>query len=157
MKPSSDDVMKLVQVAQLHTNTHNIAIGDKDDLSVTIRLLLNENKRLIFLNQINAASDAQKYDSYIDKIYATTNVNNILTALGRMQSHPPKNETYTVLQLQGTATADLTACSTSILDAISLCSSDAMSPLMSTKAILITRPIPGLRIMCQRNFRLTAC
>jgi len=133
MKPSSDDVMKLVQVAQLHTNTRNIAIGDKDDLSVTIRLLLNENKRLIFLNQINAASDAQKYDSYIDKIYATTNVNNILTALSRMQSHPPKNEVYTVLQLQGTATADLMACSTSILDAISPCSSDAMSPLMSTK------------------------
>ena len=40
MKPSSDDVMKLVQVAQLQTNTRNIAIGDKDDLSVTIRFLL---------------------------------------------------------------------------------------------------------------------
>jgi len=51
-----------------------------------------------------------------------------------MPSHPLNGKVYTVLQLQGTATANTGACSTSILDTISLESSDAMSPLMSTKA-----------------------
>ncbi len=128
----------------LNTNTRNIAIGGKDNLSVTIRLLLNENKRLIFLNQIDADSDALKYDSYNDEIYATIDVNDILTALDRMQCCPPKDDTYTVLQLQGTATADIKAFSTSILDAVSLGSSDAMSPLMSTKAAFDNSTYPWL-------------
>lgn len=134
MKPSIDDLIGLVSAAQSDTNTLNIAIGDKTDLSVIIRQLLDKNKRLIFLNQIEANSDAQKCDSYNESLYATTDVMNILTALDKMPSHPLNGEVYTVLQLQGTPTADTGACSTSILDAISLGSSDAMSPLMSTKA-----------------------
>jgi predicted phosphodiesterase len=153
MKPSSDDLMGLVSAAQSYTNTPNITIGDKTDLSVIIRQLLDENKRLIFLNQIEASSDARKYDSYDgnrDK-YATTNVDNILNALNQMQYLPPEDKThpedktyYTVLQLQGTATADLIACSTSILDAIGPFSSDAMSPLMSTKAAFDYSTYPWL-------------
>jgi hypothetical protein len=135
MKPSVNALKAIVTAAQLKTNTSDIAIGSKDDLNVKIGVLLNENKRLIFLNQVGAASDAQKYDSYNEHIYATIHVKNILSALNRMQPRPPKGEAYTVLQLQGTPTADLMACSTSILDATSLGSSDAMSPLMSTKAL----------------------
>jgi hypothetical protein len=144
MKPGIDDIMKQVQSAQLNTNTLNIAIGDKADLSVPIRLLLGENKRLIFLNQINSAADAQKYDSYTESFYATTDVNRILAALDRMQSDPPNSETYIVLQLQGTSTADPVVCSTSISDAISPGSSDAMSPLMSTKAIFDNSTYPWI-------------
>jgi hypothetical protein len=144
MKPSIEDLMKLVQNAQLNTNTRNIAIGGKDNLSVTIRLLLNENKRLISLNQIDADFDALKYDSYNDEVYATIDVNDVLTALDRMQWCPPNDYTYTVLQLQGTANADIKACSTSIFDAVSLGSSDAMSPLMSTKAAFDNSTYPWL-------------
>jgi len=126
--------MGLVSAAQSDTNTLNIAIGDQTDLSVIIRQLLDEKKRLIFLNQIEANSDAQKCDSYNKSLYATTDVTNILTALDQMPSHPPTDKFYTLLQLQGTATTNTGACSTSILDAISLVSSDAMSPLMSNKA-----------------------
>jgi hypothetical protein len=151
MKPSIDDLMKLVRNVQLNTITRNTAIGGKDDLSVPIKLLLNENRRLIFLNQINAVSDARKYDSYNDS-YATTDVNKILTALNGMQRHPPKDDAYTVLQLQGTATADLTVCSTSILDVISPGSSDAMSPLMSTKAIFDNSTYPWLANNVPRKF-----
>lgn len=138
MKPNADYLMRLVSDAQLATNTLNIAIGNKTDLSVMIKQLLDENKRLIFLNQIEANSnthkyEACKYDSYNDN-YATTNVNKILTVLNQMRFYPPEGQDYTVLQLQGTATADVIACSTSILDAIGPFSSDAMSPLMSTKA-----------------------
>ena len=152
MKPGNADLMALVLAAQLNTNTRDISIGSKDDLNVKIRLLLNENKRLIFLNQVNAASDAQKYDSYDERIYATIRVKNILSALDRMQSHPPKGEAYTVLQLQGTPTADLMACSTSILDATSLGSSDAMSPLMSTKAIFDNSIYPWLANNVPKKF-----
>jgi hypothetical protein len=134
MKPSIYDLRELVSAAQLDTDTLNIAIGDQTDLSVIIRQLLDEKKRLIFLNQVEANSDAHKCDSYNESLYATTDVTNILTALAQMPSHPPNDKVYTVLQLQGTATSDKDACSTSILDAISLGGSDAMSPLMSTKA-----------------------
>lgn len=138
MKPNADYLMRLVSDAQSATNTLNISIGNKTDLSVMIKQLLNENKRLIFLNQIEANSnthkyEACKYDSYNDN-YATTNVKKILTVLNQMRFYPPEGQDYTVLQLQGTATADVIACSTSVLDAIGPFSSDAMSPLMSTKA-----------------------
>jgi hypothetical protein len=144
MKPNIEDLVKLVQNAQLDTNTRNIAIGGKENLNETIRLLLNESKRLIFLNQIDVDSDALKYDSYNDEIYATIDVNDILTALDRMQWCQPKDDTYTVLQLQGTASADIKACSTSILDAMSLGSSDAMSLLMSNKAAFDNSTYPWL-------------
>jgi hypothetical protein len=144
MKPVIDDLMTLVLAAQFNTDTCDLAIGSKEDLNVKIRSLLNENKRLIFLNQVDAASDAQKYDSYDERTYATIHVKNILAALDRMQSHPPEGEAYTVLQLQSTSTADLMACSTSILDATSIGSSDAMSPLMSTKAIFDNSTYPWL-------------
>lgn len=113
--------------------------------------MLDENKRLIFLNQIGENSDtyeyhAYKYDSYDgnkDK-YATTNVENILTVLNQMHFYPPECQDYTVLQLQGTSTADAIACSTSILDAIGPFSSDSMSPLMSTKAAFDYSTYPWL-------------
>lgn len=143
MKPSSDDLMGLVSAAQSYTNTLNITIGDKTDLSVIIRQLLDENKRLIFLNQIGASSDASKYDSYNDN-YATTDVNKILTILDNMNRSQQEGKDYTVLQLQGTATADPIACSTSIIDAIGPFSSDAMSPLMSTKAAFDYSTYPWL-------------
>jgi hypothetical protein len=152
MKPSVNALKALVCAAQLNTNTGDIAIGSKDDLNEKIGVLLNENKRLIFLNQVGAASDAQKYDSYDEKIYATIRVKNILSALDRMQSHPPKGEVYTVLQLQGTPTADLMACSTSIIDATSIGSSDAMSPLMSTKAIFDNSTYPWLANNVPKKF-----
>jgi hypothetical protein len=152
MKPSVNALKALVCAAQLNTNAGDIAIGSKDDLNEKIGVLLNENKRLIFLNQVGAASDAQKYDSYDEKIYATIRVKNILLALDRMQSHPPKGEVYTVLQLQGTPTADLMACSTSIIDATSIGSSDAMSPLMSTKAIFDNSTYPWLANNVPKKF-----
>ena len=81
MKLSIDDLMGLLSAAQSDTNTLNITIGDQIDLSVIIRQLLDEKKGLIFLNQIEANSDAQKCDSYNKYLYATTYVTNILTAL----------------------------------------------------------------------------
>lgn len=151
MKPNADYLMRLISNAQSATNTLDIAIGDKTDLSVMIKQLIDENKRLIFLNQIEANSDthkyeANKYDSYDcnkDK-YATTNVNSILTVLDKMDPLLPEGKDYTVLQFQGTATADLIACSTSIFDAVGRFSSDTMSPLMSTKADFDNSTYPWL-------------
>jgi hypothetical protein len=136
MKPDNDVLKALVSTVQLATKTKDkIAIGDQNDLSVTIRQLLDEKKRLIFLNQIETNSDAQKCDSYNKSVYATTDVNNILTALENMKESSKKTEAaYIVLQLQGTATADITTCSRSIICAINKDGSDAMSPLMLTKA-----------------------
>jgi hypothetical protein len=148
MRPSSQELMKVVDDAMKAVKDENssipeITIGGKEDLNVTIRHLLDKNKRLIFLNQIDENSDASKCDSYNDS-YATTDVTNILTALDRMPSYPLDGEVYTVLQLQGTATADPVACMVSIRDAVSKGCSDAMSPLMSTKADFDNSTYPWL-------------
>jgi len=87
MKPSVETLNSMVVNAQAYTGTHNIAIGDKSDLNTSIESLLQANKRLIFLNQIDASNDASKYDSYKENLYTTTDAKNILTALNDMQKN----------------------------------------------------------------------
>lgn len=128
MKPSVDTLNTYLTNALAATGTQNTIVpGDKNDLQTSIRNLIAAKKRLIFLNQVGAPDDASKYDSYNDS-YETTNVSNIITALNGMSASGQSAYVYTVLQLQGTATATSGGIFTSIASM-----SDASSPLMSTK------------------------
>ena len=145
-KPAADTLAAALQAAQTATGTSTpdtasyIAVGGKADLGTSYQALLTQQTRLIFLNQIGAVNDALKYDSYTDS-YETSQVQNILTALGAMNAAgqagtPGKVPDYTVLQLQGTAASHLA------LVAGVLTLSDASSPLMSTKPGFDNRTYP---------------
>jgi hypothetical protein len=128
MQPSLDTLNSLLSAALSGPNGDGIAAGNKNDLNSTYAALLAANKRLIFLNQINATDDAKKYDSYSDALYQTTDVTNILTALNGKNKAGQVGNDYTVLQLQGTPNALASGIFSSIATL-----SDASSPMMSTK------------------------
>jgi hypothetical protein len=110
-----------------------IVPGDKSDLATSYSKLIEQKKRLIFLNQVGASDDASKYDSYNSSLYATTNVDTIMQALSGMNDAGQNGYDYTVLQLQGTST-ELKG----VIAAAFATVSDASSPLMSTKAMFDT-------------------
>lgn len=128
MKPTVDTLNTYLNNALAATGTQGSIIpGDKHDMQTSVRSLIAAKKRLIFLNQVGASNDATKYDSYSDS-YQTTDVNTIIAALNGMTSSGQNSADYTVLQLQGTATATGGGIFTSVATM-----SDASSPLMSTK------------------------
>jgi hypothetical protein len=133
MKPSSNFIQTYID-SVVSTNKINLKSGSQEDLTKTYQELIDSNKRLIFLNQLEDKSDAIKYDSYT-KSYETTNVDNIIQALNDMKDNPaPATYDYMVLQLQGTANAILS----DIADS-SIMFSKKTSPLMSTKAMFDTQ------------------
>lgn len=146
MRPQASTLTAMVGAAQSQTGTQSIKIGDRSDLNTSYADLIKGNKRLIFLNQIGAANDASKYDSYNDN-YITTDVNNILAALNGMCESRQASYDYTVLQLQGTA-SDTDG---GIFSAICTLS-DASSPLMSTKANFDLSTYPWLAAEVVRKF-----
>ncbi len=145
MKPTVETLNSMVVKAQSETHTQNIIIGDKSDRHTSIESLLQENKRLIFLNQIDAPNDASKYDSYNGDLYTTTDVNNILQALEDMQMSQQEKYDYTVLQLQGTASG-LPA------GIISALINDSSSPLLATKANFDQSTYPWLAANVKNKF-----
>lgn len=133
----------LWQIINSQLTASNIGIGNKQDLGTSYGDLIQANKRLIVLPHYGFKTnstdpgdplsaipiwDTVTYDSYSDHQYQTTDVNKILSALNSMNAAGQIND-YTVLQLQGTASAtkgaDINMVTTS---------SDTASPLMSTKA-----------------------
>ncbi len=146
MKPSVENLNQGIAAAVQQTGTQNIKFGDASALNQTVSELLDSNTRLIFLNQIGSATDADKYDSYTDA-YKTTDVNVILKALQVMQSTPQNGAAYTVLQLQGTANGTKDGIAKSIAT-----TSDASSPLMSTKAMFDNQTYPWLQANVATQF-----
>lgn len=127
MKPTLDFLNEYLNKV-VSDNNIKVKSGGKEDLSLTYNDLIDQNKRLIFLNQIGDAADATKYDSYNDT-YKTTKSDVIIAALNSMSSEKQKGHDYTVLQLQGTANGIVS----DIADS-SATFSKMTSPLMSTKA-----------------------
>jgi len=115
-------------------------------LSSSYSELIDQKKRLIFLNQIGDGTDASKYDSYNASQYETTDVKNILNALNGMNKGGQTANDYTVLQLQGTSTG-LTA----VIAAAFATLSDASSPLLSTKAMFDKATYPWVLEHGPRN------
>lgn len=127
MKPTPDFLDEYLDKV-VNDNNIKVKSGGKEYLSLTYNDLIDQNKRLIFLNQIGDAADATKYDSYNDT-YKTTKSDVIIAALNNMTSERQKGHDYTVLQLQGTANGIFS----DIADS-SATFSKMTSPLMSTKA-----------------------
>ena len=85
MQPPPDALDSiLAQALADNAPGQTIVAGDKNDLSVSYSELIESRKRLIFLNQVGASNDASKYDSYNPDLYATTDVDSILSALRAM-------------------------------------------------------------------------
>lgn len=148
MKPTVDVLNATLAAARQATGTTgSIVPGDRSDLGRSYNQLLAARKRLIFLNQVGAANDASKYDSYSDA-YQTTDVQVILDALNGMDRNRQGSYDYTVLQLQGTATGTGGGIFASIAT-----QSDATSPLMSTKPGFDNRTYPWVEQNVVPRFR----
>jgi hypothetical protein len=126
-----------------------LTTGDVTDLASSYNTLIQENKRLIFLNQLGNTGDPTKYDSYTldPTAYITTDVTTIIGALNQMNSAGQAAYDYTVLQVQGTAQATSGAAESAIFTL-----SDASSPLMSTKANFDNSTYPWLMANVANNF-----
>jgi hypothetical protein len=139
MTPPDSVLASLLTEAQSAAGT-SIAIGSAADLRTTYGELLTADKRLIFLNQIGDWYPSKKYDSYSDSAYATLKPQPIIDALRAMTQAKQAEKTYTVMQLQGTATN----VNSEIIAAAVASLSSASSPLMSTKALFDTSIYPWL-------------
>jgi len=138
MTPPDSTLAGILSAAQAATQS-TISIGTASDLNSSYGALLAANKRLIFLNQIGSWYPATKYDSY-GAAYDTVDPQSIIDALSQMTSAGQSGTNYTVLQLQGTATATGTA----VVVASALSQSHASSPLMSTKPLFDSNTYPWL-------------
>ncbi|KAA0595418.1 hypothetical protein J2848_003356 [Azospirillum lipoferum] len=139
MAPDEATLAGILAAAQSGTGS-TIAVGSAPDLESSYADLLSANKRLIFLNQISGWLPASKYDSYSDGAYATTQPGSIVGALSGMTAAGQSGSTYTVLQLQGTATNT----GKEVIVSSAASQSSASSPLMSTKAYFDSVTYPWL-------------
>jgi hypothetical protein len=147
MNPSPQDLDTDLATAFSNTGlTGKISTGDKSSLNQTVGQLLASNTRLIFLNQISSPPETLKYDSYSDAAYATVVPGPVIGALNGMNAADQTGKDYTVLQMQGTATAV-----SGVLVPSSFTLSDAYSPLMSTKASFDTVTNPWLLANVSKN------
>ncbi|MBO9558954.1 MAG: hypothetical protein J7515_10240 [Caulobacter sp.] len=144
MAPTPSDLAGDLVTAQANTGTQGLGIGDAGSLNQTYQQLISQNTRLIFLNQIDG--ETTKYDSYTDA-YATLSPTPIIAALNAMNTAGQQDATYTVLQLQGTASGAINF--TGFLS-----TSLTASPLMSTKAYFDTATLPW--VLQNANANLTA-
>lgn len=126
MKPTADTLKQAINAA---LSGSGITYGGPSDTSTSYNDLIKANKRLLFLNNGVGFNDASKYDSYSDGAYATLTPDPILNQLKNMQHKPQNGAAYTVLQLQGTASAV-----SALWPKLATCTSDATSPLLMTKA-----------------------
>ena len=142
MSPTAAELDQVLSDAQAATGTQqSIVPGSFDDIG-TYREMLAANKQLIFLNQMDFPTDTAKWDSYDGNgyLYESTDVNNVLAALKSMNPVNKPAQSYTVLQLQGTATG--ASGIGDVSKAFTL--SDASSPLMSTKPGFDNKTYPWL-------------
>lgn len=147
MRPSFTTVRDEIAAAQQRTGAGGILHGNKDDLATSLKMLLQQNKRIIFLNRLKELDHASAYDSYSDEAYQTAQVSSIIKALEKMTAAGQAGHDYTILQLQGTATAAGGGTGAGAI----LTASDASSPLLSTKAAFDHVTYPWVKDNVPRN------
>lgn len=149
MNPTPADLQSDLKTAIQNTGVTSIVIGDQNSLSQKYDALIQSNTRLIFLNQIPGMPQPEitKYDSY-GPGNASLSPAPLLQALAGMNTAGQANNTYTVLQLQGTATA---VASVQQLGLVS--SSQTASPLMSTKALFDASTLPWVLQNANNNLK----
>ncbi|WP_133125748.1 hypothetical protein [Thalassospira marina] len=134
MKPDSETLKNAINTALAGSD---IVYGGPADTSSSYNDLIAAKKRLLFLNNGVGFNDASKYDSYSDGAYATLTPDPILNQLKQMHTTPDSGDVYTVLQLQGTASAV-----SALWPSLAACTSDATSPLLMTKAYFDSTTYP---------------
>lgn len=143
MYPTPGELDTALKTARKNANVSkdDLVAGDQNDLNQTYNELITAKTRLIFLNQIGSNAPMKKYDSYNDNLYGTMDPSNVINALNAMNKTTEEEQvtnekgelvnkyTYTVLQIQDTATNEIKRVTLPSL----LTNSLASSPLMSTK------------------------
>jgi hypothetical protein len=142
MDPSTATLQAEFLAAQQAAGASSLQIGSASDLQTSYKSLIAANKRLFFLNTPGLNwFPANKYDSYNDDDYATTDPSQIIKALKAMTKSGQKNADYTVLQLQATATnQNVVHNVVALADSMS----NAYEPLMSTKPHMDSCTYPWL-------------
>ncbi|UUX51060.1 hypothetical protein NUH88_05050 [Nisaea acidiphila] len=140
MDPSTETLQSQFIAAQQAAGATSIQIGAASDLQTAYKDLIAANKRLFFLNQPSLNwYPAEKYDSYNDDDYATTDPATIIRALNGMTKSGQAGHDYTVLQFQATATNQNVVNNVlALADSLS----NAYEPLMSTKADMDSNTYP---------------
>lgn len=140
MDPSTETLQSQFLAAQQAAGAASIQIGSASDLQTSYSDLISANKRLFFLNQPSLNwFPANKYDSYNDDDYATTDPATILKALNGMTKSGQAGHDYTVLQFQATATnQNVVGNVLALVDSMS----NAYEPLMSTKPNMDSNTYP---------------
>ena len=126
MKPVADTLKAMIRSA---LNGTSIITGSISDASKNYNDLISENRRLLFFNNGVGFNNAEKSDSYSDKAYSTLLVEPIIAALNDMPTKPPVEDSYTVLQFQGTASAV-----DALWPSLAMFGTNDTSPLLMTKA-----------------------
>ena len=149
MIPSQSDLDEDWSAAVKNIGGTTIRPGDSSVLSTTYGDLVASNTRLIFLNQIpNSTDPTTKYDSYGGGNISLV-PDPLISALESMTTACQKCYTYTVLQLQATATGVASVQVGGLFSA-----SLTASPLMSTKALFDASTLPW--VLKHANHRLRA-
>ncbi len=147
MRPSPQDLEADWNAAVQRSGVRTIKAGDASSLSWSYDDLITGGVRVIFLNQIDQRNpESSKYDSYDNAAYATLTPGPIIERLDQMTSKGQEDDTYTVLQLQGTA-------SNAIGYQGFVSKSWTSSPLMSTKALFDTATLPWVTRVGRNNLK----
>ena len=165
MDPTEEELENVWNEAMKNTGA-DVVIGTRYDLASSYQTLIDQKKRIIFLNNSNAISDsatnsyypASKYDTYDgnDDQYATFSSNTIIdNVLNKMSASDQSGKDYTVVQIQGTCTAALMTnlenawndngakCAAEVAqEVVTSTDSNAASPLLSTKALFDSATYP---------------
>jgi hypothetical protein len=153
--PTVSQLQTALESAQIQTGTQFIQIGSAEDLQKTYGELVSKNKRLFFLNtspEFTGWNPASKYDSYIGDNYCTNNPVKIINALEKMNTKGQLDNTYTVLQLQGTVTGqNIKFSEFEIIASLMVSTSNAYRPLLSTKALFDSKTYPWLLNNVSKN------
>jgi hypothetical protein len=141
MKPTYQTLDATLKKAQKAANADSIIVTNHHDLNASYSDLIKYRKRLfvIYAPETGAPQTAKKYDCYNGDTYATTNPQNIITALNTMKKSGQAGYDYTVLQLQGTASLAGGGAVGTVVN-----TSKSGSPLMSTKPTFDSQTYPWL-------------
>jgi hypothetical protein len=146
MKPTAQEVANDLNTAIANVGaSEKIEIGGLEHISLSYNELIQANRRLIFLNQIE--EETSKFDSW-SGAYGTLTPGPIIAAFERMTFGPPPRARpdYMVMQMQATP-ANVGA---GVIAHSMFSLSDASSPMLATKPIMDAATNPWLRANAMR-------
>lgn len=133
-KPTEEEIADMLTQACAQANNQPLTWGGSECFLQPIDVLRQNGKRLV------CVIEAEKYDSWTAKAYATLSADPILQRFEEMTTEGQESSDLTILQCQATSQSIKEVFVYSVLSAEA-----ATSCLTSTKAALDTRTLPWIR------------